>query len=1284
MKALEPERDGVSANAKNAKNTEDSKKAENTVTAEDAVNAEDAVTAEKAEKRETVEEAESVGNAENSESSDGSDGPESAESPECGENSIPAESGNGESGTGADCVNGKSADGANDVTGKSTDDDGQEDADGAAGNGTDSTHRESADSANRRSKDSANQENGESQNHGESRKGGESRKNGQSLKNGQNQNNGENRASRARKKSPVGTGTAGSGADGTSGRGVAQPAATAVTKSPVSGGTARGTASAGGSTPAAVADAAPRRSAAQPACSSAAPAPAPVVDSQPPAPVGRGRRVRVRSRLIVAVAVVAAATAGASLPGLLAASGRVGDSQTLVDEAGRTQQALSLAHSLADERDEVTAYIAAGRPHGKGLSAAHSALVDRQIAELREAAPTALGHDLDRIAAVRKAALTSKSSALKAYQSYADIGLALHKIAQDLADHIPPRAGTGAHALADLDNAVQQAEATRGLLRAAFAVPGATGTTTVIDPITGLPSTVPVEPPAATKHRNELSTAAQQAHLREQASLADFHDRAPAVYRAAYDTTVTGPDVVTAEKDLVRLTDQPTLSDDDRGTDSKKFDAALTARIDMMRGAEASLNTARANQLAQLRDDDVTALEIRIALAGLCLLAAVGVVMAMSRSLTRPLAVLRLGSARLAADPAAEEPIRFTGRDDEFAQVIRSVNALHTRLLGLRDRPVRDETAPETAQGPARDGQQSAADPAGQSSQDAVDGQGQCAAGLRSALDAVADSLAGAKNGLEGAAKSVGQGTFVHLALRTLGLVERQLAVIEKLEEQEHDPDRLATLFKLDHFATVMRRHSENLLVLAGADHGQQQSGPVPLIDVVRAAGGEVERYERIRIAAVPPHAHVVGFAADDLSHLLAELMENATSFSPPDAAVEVSGWPLEDGALMLSVVDEGIGIPADRIDRFNTRLERFSPDTAQDIGGDSPADLADQDGPAGSAGAQAAGGAGDGFGLGLYVVARLAQRHGVRVRLRARQQGGVAADVVLPGQVLAEAGAGVVAPPREVRVVADASPARLPTAVTETNSSVLPARGLADSLIAAAEHALESGPQPDNESHAQPGDRTHAQPGDGSHPHAIAQSSPQAGAVRGANPYAIGPDTHDRARDDAATPAATDAPPGPAVAHEPPVEPGVPVWDRVTDKGLPKRTPRISPAAGLHASGTQAVDAQELRRRLGGFQQGAKDGYRDAAHPAPGPVPENVTAHRAPEGAVAPRIPHQAVPRPVPATAAPRPRSTPLTPHPTAPVAQRARQHEAVGAVGPSADVEGGIQGDTVEEASS
>ncbi|MEV0220140.1 nitrate- and nitrite sensing domain-containing protein [Streptomyces sp. NPDC050704] len=726
-----------------------------------------------------------------------------------------------------------------------------------------------------------------------------------------------------------------------------------------------------------------------------------------PDPAGRGRPAHVRSRLIIAVAVVAAAIAGAGAPSVIAASGELNDSQNLVTLAERTQDALALAHSLADERDEVTSYLAAGRPDGEGPSERRSARVDRQVEELRAEAveaeaPAAFRKSLDSIATVRRAALTGESSALEAHRSYSAVLAELHGLAEELAEQIPPRAGAGAHALADLDTAVQQAAAARGLLLAALNVPTSTRTTT--DPITGLPVTTTTSSAAQTRQRDALSAAAQQANVREQAALADFHGAAPKTDRASYDSTVTGPDVTSAEKYLTDLADQPTLSDGELGTGTKKLDAALSARVELMRGVEASLNTQRAKELAQLRDDDVTALEIRIALLGALMLLAVGVSTAMARTLTRPLAVLRLGSARLAAEPATVEPVKFTGRNDEFAQVVRSVNALHAHARALQERLT-------TLEGDRKH----------------LIGQRQKMADER---DHFRTELAEATAHLERVRDSV-QGTFVNLALRTLGLVERQLGVIEGLEEREQDPERLATLFRLDHFATVMRRHSENLLVLAGAEHGHQHPGPVPLVDVVRAAVSEIERYERVRIAALPPHAHLAGFAADDVSHLLAELLENASSFSPPDIPVEVSGWLLESGEVMLSVQDEGIGMTGDRLGQLNARLADFDAE-----GG------FEQE-------------SGEGLGLGLYVVARLAHRHGLRVQLREQKQGGITAVVVLPKALLAAAPSVAVPSATTAGPAGSASTMSLPGANAEVNSNVLPSRSGRDPLIAAAENSL-------------------------------------------------------------------------------------------------------------------------------------------------------------------------------------------------------------------------------------
>ncbi|MFI8830447.1 nitrate- and nitrite sensing domain-containing protein [Streptomyces afghaniensis] len=885
---------------------------------------------------------------------------------------------------------------------------------------------------------------------------------------------------------------------------------------------------------------------------------APVQGAEPTPPTGKGRPTHVRNRLIVAVAVVAAAIAGAGTPSVLAASGQLHDSQELVTLAEQTQGALVLAHSLADERDDVTSYIAAGRPKSKAPSEQRSARVDRQVEELRADTdtPASLRSDLDDIAAVRRAALTGKSSALEAHQAYSTAITELHRLAEQLAQQTPPRAGSGGQALAELDSAVQQAAAARGLLLAAFSVPR--GTETAIDPVTGLSTETSSD--ADARQRDALSAAAQQARLRSDAALADFRDTAPKAARTSFDNTVTGTEVNSAEKYLATLTDQPTLADGELSANTRKLDAALSARVDLMRGVESALYDRRTKDLEALRDDDVTALEIRIAVLGALMLLAVGVATGMARSLTRPLAVLRLGSKRLAEAevPTAEEPVKFTGRNDEFAQVVRSVNALHAHAVALNERISTLE-----------------------SDRKHLVGQRQKMADAREELRG---ELAESAAQLERLRTAIG-GTFVNLALRTLGLVERQLAVIENLEEREQDPDRLATLFKLDHFATVMRRHSENLLVLAGTEHVQHAAGPVPLVDVVRAAVSEIERYERVRIAALPPHAHIAGFAADDLSHLLAELLENATSFSPPDLPVEISGWLLENGEVMLSVQDEGIGMAEDRLERLNARLADFDPEAPYDQEGE------------------------DGLGLGLYVVARLAHRHGVRVQLREQKQGGVAAVVVLPRTLLAAAPAAAV--PASGPLSGTGHTVAFPGADAEANSNVLHGRAShGDPLVSLAEKAVRreeaaaepAAPATEVTAPAEtPAETTmellapipQDEPAPVEHAPAVAdgESAPQGPPAPDEETRTGGAGGHHDAEGEAEAEA--------DVEHE-----------RITDKGLPKRTPKITAPTTAPRQRSGSVDAEALRRRLGGFRQGAQAGYREVE----AEIAEKTASHKRPD----------------------------------------------------------------------
>ncbi|QDY79201.1 sensor histidine kinase [Streptomyces qinzhouensis] len=211
---------------------------------------------------------------------------------------------------------------------------------------------------------------------------------------------------------------------------------------------------------------------------------------------------------------------------------------------------------------------------------------------------------------------------------------------------------------------------------------------------------------------------------------------------------------------------------------------------------------------------------------------------------------------------------------------------------------------------------------------------------------------------------------FTNLSRRSQGLIQRQLSLISELESREADPDQLSSLFKLDHLATRMRRNGENLLVLAGEEPGRRWTRPVPLVDVLRAAASEVEQYERIELAAVPA-TEVAGRVVNDLVHLLAELLENATSFSSPQTKVRVTGHALPDGRVLVEIHDTGIGLSPEDLAAINERLA--SPPTV-DVSVSRR--------------------------MGLFVVGRLSLRHGIRIQLRPSESGGTTALVMLPVDV--------------------------------------------------------------------------------------------------------------------------------------------------------------------------------------------------------------------------------------------------------------------------------------------
>ncbi|MFE1594166.1 nitrate- and nitrite sensing domain-containing protein [Nocardia sp. NPDC058705] len=216
---------------------------------------------------------------------------------------------------------------------------------------------------------------------------------------------------------------------------------------------------------------------------------------------------------------------------------------------------------------------------------------------------------------------------------------------------------------------------------------------------------------------------------------------------------------------------------------------------------------------------------------------------------------------------------------------------------------------------------------------------------------------------------------FVNIAHRSQVLAHRQLEILDDAERGQQDPELLDVFFRLDHLATRERRNAENLLILGGSRPGRQWRQPIPMVDVVRSAVGETTEYTRVRLAGLPDIA-VIGAVVADLVHLIAELVDNATAFSPPEAKVEISGGIVGKGTV-VEVCDQGIGLTAAEFDSYNEMLATPTGSGLSALARDSR--------------------------MGLFVVARLASVHGISVRLNESDYGGVRAIVLIPSALLAD-----------------------------------------------------------------------------------------------------------------------------------------------------------------------------------------------------------------------------------------------------------------------------------------
>ncbi|MEV4611154.1 nitrate- and nitrite sensing domain-containing protein [Kitasatospora sp. NPDC049258] len=377
---------------------------------------------------------------------------------------------------------------------------------------------------------------------------------------------------------------------------------------------------------------------------------------------------------------------------------------------------------------------------------------------------------------------------------------------------------------------------------------------------------------------------------------------------------------------------------------------------------------------------------------------------------------------------------------------------------------------------------------------------------------------------------------FVNLARRSQVLLHRQLTLLDTMERRTEDPAELEDLFRLDHLTTRMRRHSEGLIILSGGSPGRAWRKPVRMVDVVRAAVGEVEDYARVIVRPFPGTG-LLGSAVADVTHLVAELVENAAVFSPPHTQVTVQGEVVAHG-FCLEIDDRGLGLSEHALLDINERLA-----VEQEF------DLADTD------------------RLGLFVVSRLARRHGIRVHLRPSPYGGTSAVVLIPRELLADA--------TEVSGDQFGAPAKAPAPAGDGG------HGRPAAAPLGADEPVRSGPRPAG----------------GPRPSAAEPAATPGGLPRRrGGPALVSADGATGRHRRADSPVeARPVPTSPAHAA-PPVAGGL-LPRRVRQANL---APQLKdPAAGESAEPTRERSPEEARATFASFQRGFQRGRGDRLQPA-------------------------------------------------------------------------------------
>jgi signal transduction histidine kinase len=670
----------------------------------------------------------------------------------------------------------------------------------------------------------------------------------------------------------------------------------------------------------------------------------------------RNWRVAVRLLALIAIpTIVAGLLAGLRVSAAMDNANADQRLERLADLAGKTN---ALAHEVESERDLAAAYAATNVDPKRRPETARAALresqqnVDDAVQSVRAALP---GIDASYPDTVR--------TRVRDIANFLDQLPALRQITTETL--LSPQAGVEKYsqfitALLNLNDEVTNGTTDQTLLATARAesalaqakdqssIEGATLHSVLL--------TGRFEPP-------ELD-ALQAARAEHDAQILAFQTVATLPQRQAFDDTVSGPEIDRGEglriQAISAANESQTLSVAPlTAKDAQRWAQYNASTVDKMRTAEQQLVNAIIQRSGKLKDDARRAALIDAALLCVIITLVLAITLIVAQSLVKPLRRLRAGALDVAGnrlpglvdrlrDPeAAAAGIHVAPIDvdstDEIGEVARSFDEVHREAVRL-------------------------------ASNEAL---------LRGNINAM----------------------FVNLSRRSQSLIERQLRLIEDLEQGEQDEDRLSNLFKLDHLATRMRRNSENLLVLGGQEQVRRWNQPVPLIDIVRASLSEVEQYERVGLR-VQGDVSVIGPVVNDLVHLVAELVENATVFSPEHTRVTVSGHLLSGGGAMLQITDNGVGMAPDELEAVNWRLA--NPPVID---------------------ASAA------RRMGLFVVGRLAVRNGIRVELRSALSGGLTAFVLMPARVIVQGGdMGGGMMPRRFEV-ADSQPQAVPATAAALES---------------------------------------------------------------------------------------------------------------------------------------------------------------------------------------------------------------------------------------------------------